>query len=463
MPKRRLEKRQGQLTSQAVRHLRRLWPTNWPGSSAAATDLTVDRFRLKAESPHLVGPVFLCHRDSDGADLTREVAWVLRAHGVPVWVDEDDFPPGDTDKRMEEALTAGLSGAVIVVTPEIEKSKAVQGIELRRILELEETNPNFTLAIANSIQDPTDPLKPDYGAPDRLLREPTSERLAKITQYLTLLDAPETLERLASDIIRQQLRVRPLADDVTLIVDIESRQRGSARVAGEAHIISRLEGPDTGRRALPARSWRRLRPILTLLPDLAAEYQANNVLIRGGAHLSVGFAIGASLPITAPVQVRVEARNGDLWGVNSGAPAPFNDDAQSTGRNGGPVAVYVNMTTRPEGGGAFDHFLADAGERFSGSLRLTATSPIEIAGDDGAATARSLVERTVEFAAEHQTQEIHLFLRVPFPLAVLLGRQFNTFTIHLYEWEDGVPSTYQSAAVVASGRGGGPVVDITAG
>jgi len=251
-----------------------------------------DRSPRKAEPPDPFGPVFLCHRDSDGADVTRELAWVLRAHGVPVWVDEDDFPPGDSDKRMEEALTAGLLGAVIVVTPEIEKSKAVQGIELRRILDLEEADPNFILAIANTIQDPANPLKPDYRAPDRLLREPTSERLAKITQYLTLLDAPETLERLASDIIRQQLRVRPLADDGTLIVDIESRQRGSARVAGEAHIISRLEGPDRGRRLLSARSWRRLRPILTLLPDLASECQANSVLRTGARSVRARAAVG---------------------------------------------------------------------------------------------------------------------------------------------------------------------------
>jgi hypothetical protein len=377
-------------------------------------------------------------------------------------VDENDFPPGDTDKRMEEALSSGLSGAIIVVTPEIEKSKAVQHIELRRILELEEENPGFILAIANAIEDPAHPAKPDYGAPDKLLREPTSERLSKISQYLTLLDAPESLERLASDIIRQRLRVICPPDDSTLVLDIESRQKGSARVPSEAHLVSRLEAPDEGGRTLPARSWRRLRPLLTLLPDLAAECHTSKVLVRGGAHLSVGFALGAALPLTAPVHVHVEDRKGVSWGAESGSAVAFDEQAQTSERDGRPVAVYVNVTTRPEGGDVFDRFLADLGERFSGSLRLTAATPSEIAARDGMATATFLEQRIVRFAAEHRTQEIHLFLRTPFPLAVLLGRRFNTFTIHLYEWDDTSPPTYQSAVVVASGRGGGPIIKTTA-
>jgi hypothetical protein len=51
---------------------------------------------------------------------------------------------------------------------------------------------------------------------------------------------------------------------------------------------------------------------------------------------------------------------------------------------------------------------------------------------------------------------------VPFALSVLLGRRFNTFTVHLYEWEDNGEPRYTPAVIVTSGRGGSPVVEITA-
>ncbi len=462
MAKRRSENvggRFARLTHQLGKRNRPPGPPSIPKALSGARCGRSD-FQIGSSETH--GPIFLCHRVSDGGDLTRELAWVLRAHGVPVWVDDDDFPPGDTDIRMEQALAGGISGAIIVVTPEISKSKAVQGIELVRILELAERHPNFILAIANTIRDPNEPSRPDYGAPDRLLREPTSERLAKITQYLTLLDASETLEHLAADIIRQRLRCIPLAADNTLVVDIESRQRGSAQIFGEAHVISRLEAPDPGRRPLPARSWRRLRPVLDLLPDLVSQCHAANVRIRGGAHLSVGFAIGAALPITAPAQVCIEDRDGDCWGIRSGSTPQINEDYGTTGEHGDPIAVYVNMTLRPEGNDAFDRFLAESSEKFSAWLRLTVCGPAKIAGVDGVATASALEQRIVFFAAEHRTHEIHLFLRVPFALAVLLGRRFNTLTVHLYEWEDSDQPSYKPAVIIASGRGGGPIAEVTA-
>ena len=65
------------------------------------------------------GPVFLSYRHSDGAELAMDLAWALRSAGVPVWHDRSDLPPGDTERRLEEAMQSGLSGAVLVVTPDI--------------------------------------------------------------------------------------------------------------------------------------------------------------------------------------------------------------------------------------------------------------------------------------------------------------------------------------------------------
>ena len=76
------------------------------------------------------GPVFLSYRHSDGAELALALAWALRAAGVPVWLDRSDLPPGDTERRLEEAMQSGLSGAVLLVTPDIGASSVVKEIEL---------------------------------------------------------------------------------------------------------------------------------------------------------------------------------------------------------------------------------------------------------------------------------------------------------------------------------------------
>ena len=70
------------------------------------------------------GPVFISYRHSDGREIAVALAWALRAAGVPVWHDQTDLPPGDTERRLAEALSSGLSGAVLVVTREIEDSGA---------------------------------------------------------------------------------------------------------------------------------------------------------------------------------------------------------------------------------------------------------------------------------------------------------------------------------------------------
>ncbi|MCE2511797.1 MAG: toll/interleukin-1 receptor domain-containing protein [Acidimicrobiia bacterium] len=45
------------------------------------------------------GPVFISYRQSDGREIAETLAWALRAAGVPVWHDQTDLPPGDTERR----------------------------------------------------------------------------------------------------------------------------------------------------------------------------------------------------------------------------------------------------------------------------------------------------------------------------------------------------------------------------
>src|SRR4051794_4368765 len=98
----------------------------------------------------VLGPTFLSYRRSDGADLALSLAWTLRAMGIPVWRDTDDLPPGDTPTRLKEALAQGLSGGVLLVTPEVANSPTIRKLEARRLLQLHR-DPAFSLCVANGI------------------------------------------------------------------------------------------------------------------------------------------------------------------------------------------------------------------------------------------------------------------------------------------------------------------------
>ena len=70
-----------------------------------------------------------------------------------------------------------------------------------------------------------------------------------------------------------------------------------------------------------------------------------------------------------------------------------------------------------------------------------------------------MAQRIRTCAAQAATHRVHLFLRVPFPIAVLLGRSLNTIEATLYEWDDtsDIPQ-YIQTITVATGRGGGPIL-----
>src|SRR6266705_5292509 len=84
-----------------------------------------------------LAPVFISYRTSDGSGIAAALAWALRATGVPVWHDVTDLPPGDTERRLQEALVSGLSGAVLLITPDIQHSRVVREIEVPGLLGLE--------------------------------------------------------------------------------------------------------------------------------------------------------------------------------------------------------------------------------------------------------------------------------------------------------------------------------------
>lgn len=412
------------------------------------------------------GPVFISYRQSDGTNLAIDTAWALRAAGVPVWHDRSDLPPGDTERRLAEAIESGLSGAVLLVTPELEHSSVVREIELPQLLELE-LDRRFTFSILSTIE--LEEGKLDYDAPDMLLRQPRG-RLKRLKQE------PALTQRQIADAARAhgQRRMQAVRNGVkaagcVLTIDVQTRIPPFATRV-DADMVLRLRPPMEDQRTPHHLGLRDLRLFLADLPQLAALAGAEHVTVRGGAHLTAAYALGAALPTTLIGRIDVLDTTGDVWSLGGNAPDPdfshrllsVKQTAQSSVYDE-EILVYLDLLpTRSDS--AFDDLAAKNADRFASTYHIRPTRDGNLRADEAAAIVGEASRTIRELAGKSQTSELHLLLRSPWTVALLLGRTLNTIRVRLYEWEDGpdtdgssIAPRYVPSLVVRSGAGGSPI------
>lgn len=399
-----------------------------------------------------LGPTFLSYRVSDGRAYAESLAWALRAAGIPVWHDETDLPPGDTRHRLQEALASGLSGAVLVVTPELADSAVVRDVEVPAILALA-ADPVFSFVIASTVEDPAHPGHLDFAAPDQLLRLPL-DSLRPFKQY----GIPADTGTIARDLARRRMRVHHELLQGTLEINLQTRLAPQAEVSGSGLVV-RTRPPTDGRRCPPAAIWAPLADFLRSLPQLVEASGAERLLVRGGAHLSVAFALGAGLPTTTGWRMAVEGSDHQPWVDTTTDGVELHERLETRDNGNASAAVLVDLVPAPAPVATFDEHVNH--QAYRGILRVSQARPAPLPPAAGAGTADAIGDRIRRAAAACGTNRVDLFLRVPFPMAVLLGRRLNTLEVTLYEWEDGVsPPRYVPMATVAPGRGGGPIVHI---
>lgn len=386
------------------------------------------------------GPVFISYRQFDGTATAVTLAWLLRAAGIPVWQDQTDLPPGDTNPRLAEALDGGLSGACLVTTQDIANSGVVRTVELPELYALAR-DPEFSFVVANTVRKAKPSVDLDYGAPDRLLSQPN--KLSAFKQYPA--DTRGGLIQIAGELLdARAARVRTRHAQTgpePLRISVQTRERPQAHPADSADLSMRLRPAAHGR--LPDLDGLvDLQDALPLLPGALGRAAATEVRITGGAHLSVAFALGAALPSTLLPNVAVDDGKGGLWScgpVSTTGPARLTRleshnmrPVKATGARR-EVLAYVDLLPTPADA-AFTLLLSknefDAHEQIcptTGGLLDAATSGPLI--EEIADRLRSLVQR-------HDHARLHLLLRCPFPVALLLGRLCNTLRIVVYEWDD---------------------------
>ena len=420
--------------------------------------------RSSSVSPR--GPVFLSYRHSDGVDLATALAWALRASGVPVWLDKSDLPPGDTERRLEEAMQSGLSGAVLLVTPDIAASSVVKEVELPHLLRLEAEGA-FTLSIASTIEAETGGL--DYSAPDRLLSRTESDlRTLRQDAALTSKD----IANIARSHCRQ--RMEALRADIKSngrVIDINLQTRIVPSAIGPyGDLIVRLRPPTPGDRRPHRQGLEDLGLFLSDLPHLLEIAGARHARISGGAHLSVAFALGAALPTTLIGDVDAVDTAGHAWSNSGNAPAPRTStrllqvmDRSPCHAPAGDAVVYLDLLpTRSDP--AFDRFVEALPGRLACVFHIRPVAGGNLLPEDAGALVAEASHAIRQAASRSETSEVHVLLRCPWTVALLLGRTLNTIRVSLYEWEDGpddydslVAPRYLPSLVVRSGAGGSPI------
>ncbi len=388
------------------------------------------------------GPVFISYRHSDGGEYAQRVARRLRALGLPVWLDSRDMLLGSFEHRMTEALAAGPSAGILIVTEDVKLSEAILTTEYPGLAKLARDH-GLTLGIVNTIT--TDSGDMDQDAPNRIYPDIDGVELTRYHQVS--VDDDEGLLTLGRLLVRERIkRLRPeISDRGELRISIQTRNTAQSDDRTRGDLDIRLPG-EPGQ-ALSHAALRDFAANLPSLRDVTTTAQARAIQIDGGGHLSVMLALGAMLPAARIPAMTFVQPNGERWHSDStvAAPAtpPFAEVTTLPGvTSANPSRVLVAVAMLPTSdSSAVDALVADpAGWASAYLIRPTRSGPLDFAQAQELANDVAAHLRSIGYA--HPGAVVHLAYGGPAPLAVLIGRLTNTLTITAYDWTrptDGPP------------------------
>ncbi|MFJ8221354.1 SAVED domain-containing protein [Streptomyces griseus] len=418
------------------------------------------------------GAVFISYRQSDGSPQAESIENLLRAAGLVVWRDHTDLRAGTTTDRLEQALTQGLSAAVLVVTPDIVHSDIVRERELPRLLQLDE-DPAFSLCIANKTARGGSDTRCDYGAPDRLLRLAPSRTLADKKQSNMLQASGES--EIVRDLLMHRVEQRKPtihSQNRAFTIRVQTRPAPFAMDAGEDDLHIRIRAASDGR--LPLREGLQLlQTTLPLTSDAVYAASAQTVCIFGGAHLSVALALGAALPETKIGNVEVVDTRGAQWtSAESGDDPliselhtqPVDLEQAQTPDSHDRVAIFLSLTASPDQT-AFEQLLHESSDGFAAAAVISVAGEDRLDPREAARLSTAAAQQIKALAAHSGRAEVHLAFHGPYTMALLVGRYLNTLRTVVYEWDGATPGRprYTPALVLEPGVSGGPITEVMLG
>lgn len=420
------------------------------------------------------GPIFISYRQRDGTASASLLERLLRAAGLVVWRDQADLRAGTTADRLDQALTGGLSGAVLIITPDLVSSTVVRDNELPRLMQLDEDS-RFSLAIANEIPNQSSPSKPDYTAPDTLLGlGPTGPlRDKKQSNTRTVEGRLEVVRDLLMHRIEQR-RGHVAAHHRTFTIAVQTRPAPSALDVGRADLHLRVTPPDKQDGRLPnPQALDDLRQTLPLTSDAIATSGATSLRIEGGMHHVVAFALGAAFPTTRIGTVEVLDPEGHVWTSEETPDAVTTLELETADIEGvfdhvsthrARIAVFISITDNSDTT-AFTKLIKGRPGYFA-AAKLIALKPAgradRIDHREAAHLSRAIAVQLRRIAASTGRAELHIAFHGPMTIALLVARQLNTLRVVFYEWDDpeaDMPQ-YHPCATIELGTSDGPILRV---
>lgn len=400
------------------------------------------------------GPCFVSYKRERAAEAGLLVD-ALRDYGTPTWQDVSDLPSAPTETSLKRTLDdPATSGAVVLITPEVERSEVIRRVETPRIFAREARADGFFAV-------PVAAGGLDYGDVDRVLgpmlgltdlsaynvtkapADPFDEAFAKVVARRVLRERLDAIQRSAAPgepfILQVSTRAGlPKKAGVALRVDMTHRFEGRhARLgAWDAHV-------------LPA--------FRTIAEEVARRAPGRRLDVTGYPSLPAAVAVGAALPSLGPVRagwLQEQTKFGaptERWSLDgAGEDCGFVVDVRGSVVGASDLALLVSATNDV----VHDFTLSRTGLSLRAMVHLAPREPRPARLQLTSGQARDLACRAVdavrEAVAEFRARgTIHLFLAAPAGVAFMLGQQLNTLgRVQTYEHDPAGATPYLPAALL---------------
>jgi hypothetical protein len=278
------------------------------------------------------GPVFISYRHEGGARDAEFIDVYLRTGGIVPWRDKHDLKTGEITSNIEQAFEDGLSGGILLVTDGIEESPVIAGTEVPLMVKAYDNTPDsFQLHIINTIGKPN---ACNFDAPKEKLREakcPVAHRLDNRKLQRKLLrpwadqEAVSELPDMLRDLLRSRIKACRDGQEKEIRIGVQTRFKSSYmpadnQTSSEADLHIRLR-QNSATQIPEELDYRCLQQALPILINEIREAGFTRVLVRGGCHPSLAWALGAALPEAREVEfIWHDTHGGNEWS-STGKPA----------------------------------------------------------------------------------------------------------------------------------------------
>jgi hypothetical protein len=400
------------------------------------------------------GPIFLSYKRERATEAGLLVD-ALRDHGVPTWQDVSDLPSGVTETSLVEVLSdPGTSGAVLLVTPEVEGSSVIRKVEVPHIFGRAATRDGFFAV-------PVAAGGLGYGDMERVLGPGLG--LTDIAGFnVTRAKADPIDADFAATVGRRVLRERLTAvhraiaagEPLGLQVSTRTSPPKSGGFALRADLTHRFEGRHAragawGGHVLPA--------FAAIAAEVAKTAPGRSVDVGGFLALPAALALGAAFPSLGPVRaawLQEQVKFGtaaERWSLDG----PDGDCGFETVRSphaaaNDDLALLVSATNDV----VHDFNLSRGALALRAVVHLRSPDPRPVRLHLGPGEARDLACRAVDAvrAAVGELSArgtVHLFLAVPAGVAFMIGQQLNTLgRVQAYEHDPAGPVPYRPAVTL---------------